>query len=154
MSIQRYVKRESSLPKSVSCHMSVPPGFHRTFFWFLRPKITDIAVAFLKICSDICGISYCFAVKICHGQHSSNIVITFLTSRTIVGLQTNIWGHQCHKVLQKVAPAPDSKALTLIAHVHLGDVYVMSAFTYARCIFLGCLLICNTSLRRFLSDVK
>ncbi len=75
---------------------SVPPGFRRTFFWFLRPKKTDFAVAFLKICIDICGISYCFAVKIYHGQHSSNMVITFLTSRTIVGLQTNIWGHQCH----------------------------------------------------------
>ncbi len=57
---------------------------------FLRPKITDFAVAFLKICSNNCGISYCFAVKIYHRQHSSNIVMTFLTSRTIVGLQTNI----------------------------------------------------------------
>ncbi len=47
------------------------------FFWFLRPKMTDFAVAFLKICGDTCGISYCFAVKIYHGQHSSNIVITF-----------------------------------------------------------------------------
>ncbi len=56
----------------------------------LRPKITDLSVAFLKICDDTCGISYCFAVKIYHGQHSSNIVITFLTWRIIVGLQTNI----------------------------------------------------------------
>ncbi len=32
-------------------------------------------------------------------------------------------------------PAPDSKALSLIAHVHLGDVYLISAFTYARRIF-------------------
>ncbi len=27
-----------------------------------------------------------------------------------------------------MAPAPDSKALTLIAHVHLGEVYLRSAF--------------------------
>ncbi len=32
--------------------------------------------------------------------------------------------------LSSTEPAPDSKALTLIAHVHLGDVYLMSAFTY------------------------
>ncbi len=51
---------------------------------FLRPKITDFAVAFLK------KNSYCFAVKIYHRQHSSKIVMTFLTSRTIVGFQTNI----------------------------------------------------------------
>ncbi len=48
----------------------VPPGFRRTFFWFLRPKMTDFSAAFLQICS----ISYCFAVKIYHGQHSSYIV--------------------------------------------------------------------------------
>ncbi len=69
-------------------------------FLIFKSKMTDFAVAFLKICGDICGISYCFAVKIYHGQHSSNIDITFLTSRTIIGLQTNIqtniWGHQCH----------------------------------------------------------
>ncbi len=44
----------------------------------------------LKFCDDICSISYCYAVKIYHGQHSSNIVMPFLTSRTIVGLQSNI----------------------------------------------------------------
>ncbi len=70
--------------------VTVPPGFCRTFFRFLQPKMTNFAAAFLKFCGDICGISYSFAVKIYHGQHSSNIVITFLTSRTIVGLQTNI----------------------------------------------------------------
>ncbi len=71
-------------------YLSVPPGFCGTFFRFLWPKMTDFAAAFLKICSNICGISYCFAVKIYHRQHSFNIVMTFLTSRTIVGLQTNI----------------------------------------------------------------
>ncbi len=60
------------------------------FFKFLWPKMTDFAAAFLKICGDICGISYCFTVKIYHGQHSSNIAITFVTSRTIIGLQNNI----------------------------------------------------------------
>ncbi len=64
--------------------------FARISSVFLWPKMTDFAAAFLKICSEICGISYCLAVKICHGQHASNIVITFLTSRTIVGLQINI----------------------------------------------------------------
>ncbi len=53
--------------------MSVPPGFRRTYFRFLRPTMTDFAAAFLKIC----GISYCFAVKIYHGQHSSNIFYNF-----------------------------------------------------------------------------
>ncbi len=47
--------------------------------------MNDIAAAFLKIC-----VSYCFAVKIYHRQHSSNIVMTFLTSRPILGLQTSI----------------------------------------------------------------
>ncbi len=74
--------------------------------------MTDFAAASLKIC----GISYCLAVKIFHGQHSSNIVITFLTpfedSSTI----------KFHRMWQ--APTPDSKALTLIAHVHLGDVCI------------------------------
>ncbi len=65
---------------------AVPPGFSGTFFRFLRPKMTDFAAAFL----NICDISCCFAVKIYHGQHYSNVVITFLTSRTIVGLQINI----------------------------------------------------------------
>ncbi len=45
---------------------TVPPGFRGTFFRFLQPKITDFAAAFLKIRGDICGISYCFAVKIYH----------------------------------------------------------------------------------------
>ncbi len=63
----------------------VSRGFRGTFFRFVRPKMTDIAAAFLKIC-----VSYCFAVKIYHRQHSFNIVMTFLTSRTIVGLQTSI----------------------------------------------------------------
>ncbi len=70
--------------------LPVPAGYRGTFFRFLWPKMTDFAVAFLKICSDICGISYCFAVKIYHRQHSSNTVIHFLISRTIVGLQANI----------------------------------------------------------------
>ncbi len=61
----------------------VSRGFREDFF--LRPKMTDIAAAFLKIC-----VSYCFAVKIYHRQHSSSIVMTFLTSRPIVGLQTSI----------------------------------------------------------------
>ncbi len=66
---------------------AVPPGFSGNFFLrFLRPKMTDFAAAFLNICE----ISCCFAVKIYHGQHYSNVVITFLTSRTIVGLQINI----------------------------------------------------------------
>ncbi len=68
----------------------VPPGFCGTFFCFLQPKRTDFAAALLKICGEICDISYCFAVKTYHGQHSSNIVIMFLTLRTIVGLQANI----------------------------------------------------------------
>ncbi len=67
-----------------------PSRISRDFFRFLWPKMTDFAVAFLKICGDICGISYCFSVKIYHGQHSSNIVITIVTSRTIIGLQTSI----------------------------------------------------------------
>ncbi len=37
--------------------------------------------------------------------------------------------------LSSTEPAPDSKALTLIAHVHLGEVYLMSAFTFVRPIF-------------------
>ncbi len=53
-----------------SSYIAVPPGFCVTFFRFLRPKMTDFAAAFLKICGDICGISYCFSVKIYHGQHS------------------------------------------------------------------------------------
>ncbi len=69
---------------------SVPPGFRGTFDRFFRLKITDFAAAFLKTCGDIFGISYCFALKIYHGQHFSNIVITFMTSRTIIWLQTNI----------------------------------------------------------------
>ncbi len=111
--------------------------------------MTDFAAAFLQICSDICGISYCFAVKIYHGQHSSNIVITFLTSRTIVRLQTNIWWHQCRWVLQKVAPAPDSNR-TSTSQRCLFDVCIYICKTY----FLGCLLICNMSPWRFSSDVK
>ncbi len=63
----------------------VSQGFCGTSFRFVRPKMTDIAAAFLQIC-----VSYCFAVKIYHRQHSSNIVMTFLTARPIVGLQTNI----------------------------------------------------------------
>ncbi len=128
----------------------------RDFFRFLQPKMTAFAVTFLKICGDICSISYCFAVKIYHGQHSSNIVITFLTSRTILGLQTNIWGHQhqCHEVLQKLAPEPDSKVLALnrtcTSQRCLFDVWIYICMTY----FLGCLLICNISLRCFLWDVK
>ncbi len=111
---------------------AVPTGFRRIFSDFCSLKLLFLHRLFFKICS----ISYCFAVKIYHGQHSSNIVITFLTSRTIVGLQTNIWGHQCHYVLQKVAAAPDSKALTLIAHVHFEDVYLMSTFTHVHiCIY-------------------
>ncbi len=58
--------------------------FAGLFSDFCGLKTTDFAAAFLKICVS------CFAVKIYHGQHSSKIVITFLTSRTIVGLQTNI----------------------------------------------------------------
>ncbi len=34
--------------------------------------------------------------------------------------------------LGSTEPTPDNKALTLITHEHLGDVYLMSAFTYAR----------------------
>ncbi len=63
----------------------VSRGFRVTFFRFVQPKMTDIAAAFLKIC-----VSYCFAVKIYHRQHSSNIVMTFLTWRPVVGLQTSI----------------------------------------------------------------
>ncbi len=63
----------------------VSRGFHGTFFRFVWLKMTDIAAAFLKIC-----VSYCVAVKIYHRQHSSNTVMTFLTSRPIVGLQTSI----------------------------------------------------------------
>ncbi len=59
-----------------------------------------ILLRLVSIYSDIWGISYSFAVKIYHGQHSCNIVMTFLTLRTIVGLQTKIWGHQCHYVLK------------------------------------------------------
>ncbi len=67
-------------------YKSVPPGFRGTFFRILLPKMTDLAAASLKICCNICGISYCFAVKIYHRQHSSNI----LTLVIFVGLQTNI----------------------------------------------------------------
>ncbi len=70
-----------------SVQNAVLPGFCGTFLWFLRPKITDFAAAFLQICL--------FAVKIYHEQHTSYIVITFLTPRTTLGLQNNIWGHQC-----------------------------------------------------------
>ncbi len=58
--------------------------FAGLFSDFCGLKITDFAAASLKICVS------CFAVKIYHGQHSSNIVITFLTSRTIVGLQIGL----------------------------------------------------------------
>ncbi len=67
-----------------------PYRISQDFFRFLRPKITNFAAAFLKICGDICAISNCFSVKIYHGQHSSNFVITFLTLRTIAGLQNSI----------------------------------------------------------------
>ncbi len=43
--------------------------------------------------------------------------------------------------------------IPLIAHVHHRDVYLMSAFTSARCI-LVCLLICYTSVGRFLASVS
>ncbi len=91
-----YIATEKKAEERMIVVFISPSGISWAFFRFLWPKRTDFAAAYLKMCGDICGISYCFAVKIYHGQHSSNIVITFLTSRTIVGLQTNIWGHQCH----------------------------------------------------------
>ncbi len=114
----------------------VPTGFRETFFNFLQPKMTDFAAAFLKICSDICGNFDSFAVKIYHRQHSSNIVIAFLTSRTIVGLQNKIWGHSAFKFYRRW-----HQHLTVKHPVKPNSTYtsrrclLMSAFTYARHIF-------------------
>ncbi len=42
------------------------------FFWFLRHKMTEFAVAFLKICSNVWSFCRCcFATKIYHRQHDS-----------------------------------------------------------------------------------
>ncbi len=66
------------------CKLDQEESYHDlSIYLFVRTKMTDFAAAFLKFCDDICGISYCYAVKIYHGQHSSNIVMPFLTSRTI-----------------------------------------------------------------------
>ncbi len=103
--------------------------------------------SFSQICGDICAISNCFSVKIYHGQHSSNFVITFLTLRTIAGLQNKHL--RTPGPLSSTEPAPDSKALTLIAHEHLRDV-----------LFDVCIYICKKCSSEiclqglFLSDVK
>ncbi len=111
---------------------AVPTGFRRILSDFCSLKLLFLHLLFSKFSAFLIVLQWKYTMD----NILNNIVITFLTSRTIVGLQTNIWGHQCHYVLQKVAAAPDSKALTLIAQVHFGDVYLMSTFTHVHiCIY-------------------
>ncbi len=53
-----------------------PSGISWDFLFFL-PKMTGSPAAFEIVYILFYHISYCFAVKIYHEQHPSNIVITF-----------------------------------------------------------------------------